>query len=389
MTRIKVAHVITGLGPGGAEAMLVKLLQGMDREKFPSIVVSLGERGDLANSIEALGINVRSMGMSHRFPSPLVLLRLRKLLIEERVTLVQGWMYHGNLTSTLAMLGSGSCLPVLWNIRQSLDDLPLLRTSTKLVVRVGALLSRLPRKVIYNSQRGAEQHATIGYDTKQAITIPNGFDVSLFRPSPAARASIRKELNVGDSQVLIGQVGRFHPSKDHRNFFQAAALVAARFPEVRFVIAGSGLEASNKKLSDLIAQFNIQDRVHLLGVRTDIPQINAALDIASLSSWSEGFPNVVGEAMSCGIPCVVTDVGDAAAIVADKRLVVPRGDPVSLAAAWTRLVLAGDAERRAVGAAARARVVESFSLGSIANDYEKLYIQVAQDIDILPPGRVN
>jgi glycosyltransferase involved in cell wall biosynthesis len=369
---VKVVHLITGLYTGGAEMMLWKLLSAMDRRRFPSVVVSLLEPGPVGDRIRGLGIAVHTLGMSRGRPSARGLLRLRRLLADERPAVLQTWMYHANLLGEVARWGS----PVghtVWNIRGASPDLSGSRM-TSWTIRAGAVLSRSPSAVVTDSGAGQSGHAALGYRPRRWAVIPNGFDLERFRPDPSARRSLREELGLPGDAFLIGLAGRYDPQKDHPTFFRAAALLAERHPQVHFVLAGRDVVPGNPDLTRLIDGPAVARPFHLLGERTDMPRIMAALDILSSSSaYGEGFPNVVGEAMACGAPCAVTDVGDSAAVVADTGVVVPPRDATALAAGWARLVEAGADGRRRLGEAARQRVRDNYSLERVAGLYESLY----------------
>lgn len=366
----RVIFIITGLATGGAEMMLLKLCSKLDRRRFEPYVISLSDKGVIGPRIEALGIPVYALGMRPGRPSLTGLLRLRKLVSTLRPNLVQGWMYHGNLAASLA---AGSA-PVVWGIRQSFYGLDKERVLTRWVIRLSAVISQYPRTIAYNSRTSARQHEAFGFDTSRTCIIPNGFDTEVFRPDENARIGIRQELGLGDDVILIGLIGRYHPMKDHRNFLNAAALLCKEFPDVHFLLVGYEVNAGNPALSAMIEEFGLGNRVLLLGERKDTPQLNAALDIASsASAWGEGFANVIGEAMSCGVPCVVTDVGDSAWIVGDAERVVPQRDSVALSTAWKSLIMLGRGERQALGIRARQRVIEKFSLESVVKQYEVLY----------------
>ena len=207
------------------------------------------------------------------------------------------------------------------------------------------------------------------------MIIPNGFDCQILRPDEAARKAVRSELGVTDDTVLVGLVARYHPMKDHIGFLKAAGMVVRSHPEVRFVLAGTGVSSKQPELSEAVKQNELQDHVILLGERSDIPRLNNAFDIAcSASAWGEGFSNSIGEAMACGAPCAVTDVGDSAYIVADTGLVSPPRDPQALANAIARLIAMGRSGRQQLGAQARKRVETEFSLPSIVQRYEDLYL---------------
>lgn len=367
----RVAFLTTGLSTGGAEMMLLKLCSRLDRSRFAPSVISLSDKGVIGPRIEALGVPVYALGMRPSRPSLSGLMRLRKLVSTLRPDLIQGWMYHGNLAASL----TAGNRPVVWGIRQSLYGLEKERALTRWVIRLGAVMSHYSRAIVYNSRTSARQHAAFGFDASQSHTIPNGFDTETFHPNEDARVSIRQELGLSGNAVLIGLIGRYHPMKDHRTFLNAAALLSKKSSNVvYFLLAGREVDRDNPALGAMIMEFGLGDRVFLLGEREDIPQLNAALDIAtSASAWGEGFSNSVGEAMSCGVPCVVTDVGDSAWITGDIGRVVPPSNPGALAAAWKSLIALGRDKRLALGLLARQRVMENFSLGSVIKQYEELY----------------
>jgi glycosyltransferase involved in cell wall biosynthesis len=370
---MKITFLITGLATGGAEMMLYKLLSHIDRRKHEARVVSLIGGGPIRERMLSIGIPVDSLNMRRGLPSFSALRQLREIVCRYHPDLIQGWMYHGNLAASVAGWFCRNAPPVVWNVRQSLYDLKYERTLTSWVIRANAGLSARADAIIYNSRTSARQHEEFEFDASRTRIIPNGFDTDVFRPDEYSRSDIRRELGVTDDGILIGLIGRYHPMKDHQNFLNAAALLGKDFPDVRFLLAGSKVDACNSTLCAMIDALGLGGRVFLLGERKDIPQLNAALDIASSASWAEAFPNVVGEAMSCGVSCVVTDVGDSAWIVGDTGRVVVARDPGALAAAWRDLLALGHDGRQALGARARQRVIDYFSLGAVVQQYVDLY----------------
>jgi glycosyltransferase involved in cell wall biosynthesis len=203
--------------------------------------------------------------------------------------------------------------------------------------------------------------------------IPNGFDTDLFRPDRRARDRIRGELGLGQQAVAVGLVARYHPVKGHAVFLEAAAMLGSARPEASFVLAGPGVGPENRELSERIGGLGLGDRVHLLGERRDVAALMAALDVGCLASEAEGFPNAVGEAMAAGLPCVVTDVGDASFLVGEAGVVVPPRDAAALAAGLVRLLDLGPEGRQRLGEAGRRRVARHFSLAAMLDRYDHLY----------------
>jgi len=373
---IKVVHIITGLSTGGAEMMLYNLLSRMDRTAFDPQVISLTNIGSIGGKIRALGVPVRAMGMRRSMPNPLGVLRLAHRLRKARADVIQTWMYHADLVGGLAAKIARD-IPLAWGIHSSNLDPQGVKRRTIWTVMVCARLSRwLPTRIVCCSVASRRVHMEQGYTADKMVVIPNGFDLDAFRPDPAARLTVREELGISNEALLIGLVARFDPQKDHRNFVQAAALLHARVPDVHFLLCGNGITWENRDLAGLIDTAGIRNCCHLLGLRDDVPRLLAALDIASLSS-SYGDPMVIGEAMACGVPCVVTDVGDSALIVGETGRVVPPKDWEALAAAWREMIEIGAEERKQLGLAARRRIEEHFSLAAIVERYQALYKEIA------------
>jgi glycosyltransferase involved in cell wall biosynthesis len=375
---IRVTHVITGLATGGAEMMLYKLVSALDRAVFASDVVSLLPAGPIGEKIAALGVPVRSLGMQSGMPDPLAVARLAGWLRRRRPNVVQTWMYHADLVGGLAARLAGG-VPVAWNIQQSNVDPRLVKRSTRATIAVCARLSRwLPTRIVCCAEVSRQVHVAQGYAADRMVLIPNACDLDRFRPDPAARAAVQEELGLSADAPLVGLVARFDPQKDHRTFVAAAARLRERLPAVQFLLCGDGIGWDNAALAGWLRAVGIAEACHLLGPRDDVPRIMAALDVAVLSSaYGEGFPNVLGEAMGCAVPCVATDVGDSARIVAATGRVVPPRDSAALAGALHEVLALDPAARQALGQAARQRVVEHFALPACVAQYAALYAKLA------------
>jgi glycosyltransferase involved in cell wall biosynthesis len=368
---IRVLHVIVALTAGGAEAMLAKLVGRMDRARFEPIVVSMTDRGALGGIIEETGTELIALGMRRRFPDPRGFFRFRSLVRERKPDIIQSWMYHADVLTALACRGTAT--PFLWNIRCSDMNMGDYSALSALTIRAAAHLSPRPAGVVVNSIAGREYHQRIGYRPRAWYFIPNGFDLTRFRPDAEARREIRAEVGIDDQTPLVGLISRFDPMKDHAGFFEAATMVA-RQTGAHFLLAGAGVEESNAALCRLFATPDLQGRVHLLGYRGDVDRMMAALDVNVLSSaYGEGFPNVIGEAMASGAICVTTDVGDAAMIVGDYGFIVPPRDPGALADAITTAIRLPSGERLALERKSRQRVEEHFSVDAVVLQYEDLY----------------
>lgn len=371
---LTVAHVITDLKVGGAQKMLLRLLSRIDRNEFRSAVISLFPGGALAESFRDVA-DVSDAGYERGLPFASIL-RVARTLRRIKPDVVQTWMFHADLMGGVAAR-LGTRAPVLWNIRSSGlgDD----SRSTRMGLRALAGLSRVvPAGIVSCSSRGRDVLVDAGYDARRFVIVPNGFETEVFKPDPQARTEIRRELSLSSDAVLIGLVARWHPVKDHAMFIRAAKRIAGARADVHFVLCGDDIHESNEALRAKVEETGCRERFHLLGRRDDTPRVTAALDVACSTSAAEAFSNSVGEAMACGVPCVVTDVGDSVMIIGDTGRAVPSGDDQAFAGSCLNLL--NDEEMRAnLGRRARSRIEHHFDVSSITRMYEDLYRRVAQD----------
>lgn len=372
---MKIVHVINGLDTGGAETMLLRLLSQCNFERFQFEVISLTDIGEIAGGLRTLGIPVRAVGMRREanFPNPVGVFRLAGWLRQSRPDLVQTWMYHANLVGGVAAK-IATRAPIIWGIRQTNVDLASVRLRTSLIARGAALLSNvLPDYILYNSHVSRRAHAALGYADDRASVLANGFDLDVFKPNTAARSTVRRELGLEDGTPLVGLISRYDRQKDHATFIAAAGFVHRQHPTAHFVLAGLGADAANQTLTAAIDEVGLTNYCHLLGHRNHMPDLMAVLDIACSSSIGEGFPNIIGEAMACGVPCVVTDVGDSALIVGETGRVVPPRQPRALAQEAVSILSLTTNARRSLGQSARERIGAKFSLDAAANAYQDLW----------------
>lgn len=332
MDHLKVFHIITGLNDGGAEAVLNRLCKHDLKNQHQ--VISLSCAGKYGHILEANGVTVTTLNMSPDRPSLLAFIRLVKVLRKDKPNVVQTWMYHGDLFGGLAARAAG-IRSVVWGIRHTTLEPGKSKKTTIWIAKLLAKLSWwLPAKIVVCAQRAMDVHEALGYNRSKMCFIPNGYDLADFQPGLDPVGELRASLVSDQSIPLIGMVGRFNSQKDHVNLLDAMVILRDRGTVFRCVLVGTGLDSANTQIVEWIAQRGLTDHVHLLGRRNDIPNIMNALDFHVLpSAFGEAFPNVVAEAMACGTPCVVTDVGDAAFIVGDTGWVVPPVDPKKLAAA--------------------------------------------------------
>ncbi|UOG91871.1 MAG: glycosyltransferase [Candidatus Thiothrix sulfatifontis] len=377
--KIRVIHIITRLSTentDGAATMLYKLMAHIDRSRFEPMVISLDGEAELSNRIRAHGINVYSLDMHNNITAGWQVFKLTRLLRTLQPDIIQGWMYHGNLAASLANLSLGNRHPVLWSIHRAVHTLNQEARASRWVIELGAKRSASPEHIIYNTHLSAEQHAALGYDDQRSLVIPNGVDTQAFAPNRYHRDTMRHNLGIPADAFVIGLFAHYHPVKNHALFLEAARLLLSHHPNVHFILAGRGVMANNPKLRYLLDKIPAQQNLHLLGGRKDIPHLMNALDLYTLSSsYGEGFPESVTEAMACGIPCVATDVSDLARIIGNTGQCLPVADttPSSLAFAWLEWINAGDVWRQEVGSRAMQRIQQVYTLQTITERYQKIY----------------
>lgn len=361
--------------------MLARLIERGADVGWTCEVVSLTKRGPVAGQIEQADVPVTTLGMLRPSHGPKALQALVRITRRFNPDIVQGWMYHGNLGALAAGYGAGLRQRVVWNVRQSMSGLEHEKRATRWVIRAGGHLSRFPRLILYNSYASAAQHEALGYQPNHAVVIPNGFDLNEFAPSSQARERLRRQLGLRGCDFLVGHLARFHEMKGHKTFIMAAALVAQNHPEVHFIMAGRGVPNGVADLMRSQDFSSLGSRIHFLDEIDDVQALLAGLDVFCLSSSrSEGFPNVVGEAMACAVPCVVTDVGDAARIVDGTGRIVQPLNSGTLARELNALISLGPEARARLGMSARNRIAQNYSLGSIVRDYATQYEAIKEGL---------
>jgi glycosyltransferase involved in cell wall biosynthesis len=369
---MKILHVITGLSTGGAERALYNVLSGGLVGRFDNSVLSLRDEGTMGPRIRELGVPVYTLDMQSGLPGLQALVRLRQMVRSLDPDVIQGWMYHGNLAASLAARLAPGRHAVAWNVRHSLYGLQAEKPLTRQVIRANRFFSRRVDAIIYNSNLSRTQHEAFGFSGASARVIPNGFDLEWLVPDSVTGSAVRAELGLPPDATVIGHVARFHPMKDHASFLRAAVRVAGANPAVRFLLVGREVTPENPALEGIVPP-DLIDRFLFTGERSDVHRLMQAMDVFCLSSWSEAFPNVLGEAMACGVPCVTTDVGDSREIVGDSGLVVPPRDSEALADGLKTMIRKTVQERQALGRAARQRVQARYSLDSVVAQYADLY----------------
>jgi len=373
----RVVFITTGLQEGGAEAALARLVTAPGSSKWVAGVISLTDEGKWGPVLRDAGITVESIGLRRgALPGLSTLRKLGECLSNLSPNIVQGWMYHGNYAALVApYLARHSQVKVVWAIRHALHAPETEKKTTQFIIRLGAIAGRMTEGILFNSSAAAEQHIKCGYPGRKCRVIPNGINASSFTPNSKKREALRRSLGIPEDAIVVGTLARYHPTKD----FETLARVAARVYQdedssrnVFFFLGGSRVDGSNEELGSHLKQLGIAERLILAGSVAEPAAVIPGFDISLMTSRSEAFPNFALESLACGVPTVVTDVGDCAELVGNGGFVAPPGDVESLVAHLLNLIK--DPElRQSMGCAGRARVEEHYSIEMVARRYRELY----------------
>lgn len=370
-----VVHIIIGLNVGGAELMLRRLCESLTTQEDKHVVVSLTKIGKVGELLQSKGIEVVALNLSSVLTAPIVFFRLMRLVKLYKPDIVQTWMYHADFIGGLAAYCVG-VKNIIWGVRTT-DVKAGGNKRTAFIRSVCARLSFfIPRFVVCAADASRRAHIEAGYDARRMVVIANGFDLSVLSATEEERMFVRSANGISNREILIGSVGRFNVVKDHHNFIKAAGFVASRFKHVKFLLVGRDLTEDNDVLIRLIAETGFSERFVLLGERTDVPACLKAMDIFCLHSVTEGFPNVLGEAMSMGLPCVTTDVGDASLLIGNTGYVVPPKNANRLSEELIKLVEIGQEKREEMGAASKQRIVDEFTMDVTKLKFKHVYDQL-------------
>jgi glycosyltransferase involved in cell wall biosynthesis len=289
-----------------------------------------------------------------------------------------------NLSNQLALLmGKLRNACIVWGKRNLFRSgftsnwLPLLTR------HLGVSLASYADLIIVNSHAGYHSLIEHGYPAERMTVISNGIDVDYFKPVEGKRLiNMCRKWGVTSEDIIIGLAGRIVPRKGHATFLRAAEKLSSIYPDVHFVCIGGGKDGYLAKLRSLSQQLGVEKRVTWAGLETDMPAVYGALDVATNATHShEGFSNVIGEAMACEVPCVVTDVGDSAFVVGSSGIVVPSQDPAALAQAWERLLNMPVERREELGVVARKRIVQEFSVPILVDRTTEVLEELVMSLD--------
>lgn len=364
---MNVTHVIIGLEVGGAELMLKRLVEALDgQENMHHSVVSLTSIGPIGIQLQQAGIEVVALNLNNPLNLPAVFIKLRNILKKKRTDIVQTWMYHADLLGGLAARSLG-IKNVVWNVRNThLYSKGFFKILFREFLSVASW--KVPKKIIYVSHSAQKEHAKYGFRINNSEIIGNGFDTNKLSFDEDRRTRVRVEIGLEDTDIAVFSIGRYNHAKDHETFIKSICLSLKKNKFIKGVLIGREIDLDEFKLTE-------EQRSHfiILGQRDDVPALLSAADIFCLHSITEGFPNVLGEAMSAQLPCITTRAGDAEIILDDADYTVEVRDFSEMSNKILELSKMSEVNRRIKGSLNRKRILDNYSLDKILSCYTKLY----------------
>ncbi|MBZ2192813.1 glycosyltransferase [Pseudoalteromonas arctica] len=366
---MRVLHIIVGLGDGGAEGVLSRLCMYNNSSKH-TVISFMGE-GKYEPILKDAGVEVISLGLQpgkFNIKQFIDLIRLIKL---NQPDVVQTWMYHADLLGGVAARLAG-IKNIFWGIRHSTLEPGKSKRSTILIAKLCSFLSHIiPTKIICCAYDAQKVHKKLGYNKRKLLVIQNGYDLNKFKPDHESRKKIRDEFNVKNKDFLIGTVGRYDPQKDHLNLLKALNILLKKNIGFKCILIGKGLTSANKALVEDISNLGLSNNIILGGMRSDVPKVMNALDLHVLpSAYGEGFPNVVAEAMACGVPCIATDVGDSDKIVLTTDFLCPPREPKLLSKKIESYYTLSDDVKSVMRIEASNKIIQNYSINKMVDSFE-------------------
>ncbi|MBK9307111.1 MAG: glycosyltransferase [Nitrospira sp.] len=361
---MNILFLVRSLDYGGAERQLVILARELHQRGHKVSVAVFYPGGPLESYLKDASVRIISLEKRGRWDVVGFLVRLIRTVRSERPDVLHAYIVDLMTVFVQPFLRS---MKIVWSIRSSNMDYSRYDWLCGASYALSCWFSKSADLIISNSYAGRQDHIADGYPADRTVVISNGIDINRFFPNVEARERMRIQWGVGKDEVVIGLVGRLDPQKDHETFLQAAVLLRQEKTQVRFVCVGDGRSDYRTALQDRAQRLGLSDCVMWVGGQSEMPHIYNALDVlVNSSSYGEGFANVLGEAMACGVPCVATDVGDSGLVIGDTGHLVPPKDPAALKTAILRVLA-----RQPVAAEIRRRIVEHFSVENLVHTTER------------------
>jgi len=368
----KIVHIISGLKSGGAERSLFNICNSNISDYFIQSVICLGDKAIYGDKLEELGVEVYYLNFKNS-NKLYAFLNFKNIIKKISPDIIQGWMTHGNFASVIAYFILSGRPSLFWNIRQTVYKLKHEYILTRVLFLINILLSRIPNGIISNANISIKQLIKFGYKNDSFILIPNGFDTNYWKPDHNLRQIERNKLKFNDNDFVLGYVGRYHPMKNIKLLLESFHKISQQNSKIKLVIVGQNLNNYNineKSIIDMIPQ----NQILIIDNTEDVKKYYNIFDLLILcSAWGEGFPNVLGEAMSSELCCISTPVGDTPDILEDVGYLVPLDD-VDLIIEKVKNCMDNPEELNKLGRKARIKILNQYSMEKTINTYLNIYL---------------
>ncbi len=368
-----IIYIISGLGTGGAEMMLYKLITNLDKTNLKIItIISLSKNKDDLFFFNDSKFNIITFNFRNILFSPITFLKLIFYIRKKKPDIVHSWMYHADLIGGLAAKIAGVRF-IIWGIRNSHLSTIYNKKLTRFVVLLCSKLSHyIPNIITSNSQTSALAHINIGYNKNKFKIISNGFDTTKYN-NKNTKIDIRDILNLDDDTILVSHIARYHPQKNHIGFIEAAYKINILYPNIHYIMIGSNIDMNNNILVNKIKSLNLENNFHLLGLIENISDIISNFNYFVSTSFGEAFPNVIGEAMASNVICISTNVGDCSEIIDKYGFITQDTTSLSISNSILEAINMTNDEINNMKRNAKARIETKFNINYISNEYLRLY----------------
>lgn len=380
---MKLCFIIRDLDYGGAQRQLISLVNNLDPKKFDITLIVFYLTDKLEKDLITNKVKLISLNKKGRWDLFYFFFYLVKILKKINPDIIHSYLSSPNLL-TIFLKPIFPHVKIVWGLRNSSMNISRYDWLYVLNLQLESFFSFFPDLIIANSYKAKENYLKRKYPPQKIKVIPNGINTEKFKPDGDARIALRREWNITDHEILIGLIARLDPMKDHPNFLRGAKLLLSQTSQnIRFVCVGEGSPIYTQKLYQLTEELNLQNKLIWAGARNDMIAVYNALDFSTLTSIDgEGFSNAIGEAMACGKPCVVTDVGDSALVVGEIGIIVPPNNPEALVQAWQKML---QMNRDKIGIEARNRILHNFSINNLCNKTGEVLLQLFNENDLELP----
>ena len=363
----KIIYIINSLELGGAENILFNIVNMSNKKDI--VIISLTSKGFYGSALIKKGYKVYELKMKKDFLFLFNFTKLIALLINQNPKIVHTWMYHSNLIGGIAakLLGINE---IYWSIHHDFEYANIIKF---LEMKLLSFLSYfIPKKIIYCSTSSQFNHNLNGYKEDISCIIKNGISVSKFQSDKKLREIIRRQLKINQNCLLLGNVSRYHPIKDHDTLLKALLYLKKLKVNFKCILIGNGLTNTNIDLIKKITRFKLKKEIILFGKSDKVHILFNAFDLNILSSKSESSHLTLIESMACGIPCLSTKVGDALDIIGDTGWIVDTENPKAMADCIHKIsnkkYLLKRKSLKAVN-----RVKKYYTLEKMYSNYQRLY----------------